>query len=304
MRVKTKHVAEYAILRAVGGLLQALPYRAALAVACALARLTYAMAGRRVQTTKARIREVFGDALSAREVDRIAWLSWRNLVFVGVDVLRLPRVTKKWARSVAKFGPALETLRAHQATGRGAILVTAHMGSWELGGTLSSLFGMPIVYVFADQKNALFNAYLTKLRTRHGATGIARGSGSTMKAVVRALKNGGFLAMPVDLRSPRPGFMVDFLGGRANVRTGTAVMAWLADVPVFPCVSRRIGWSRHEFRVCAPIVCDRTQPKQQAMAQLTQQVFSVLDEAIRAQPDQWFWYNKRWVLDPLREIET
>jgi KDO2-lipid IV(A) lauroyltransferase len=81
---------------------------------------------------------------------------------------------------------------------------------------------------------------------------------------------------------------------------GMAVFAREAGVPVFPCCVWREGWTRHHFQSLPPIW---PQPGTAADAEdlrITQQVLTQLDAVIRAHPGQYFWFNKRWVLDPLQ----
>ena len=87
-----------------------------------------------------------------------------------------------------------------------------------------------------------------------------------------------------------------FLGKEANVPAGMAVFAYQANVPIIFGFITRLGWSRHQLRIFDPIWPDRTKPKQDEWLRLTLEVFSRIETAIREQPEQWFWYNKRWIL--------
>ena len=87
---------EYGALRGVAALLHALPYRAALAVAWGFAAIAFHLVRFRRRETARRIREVFGDTISDREVRRIAWLSLRNMAFNIVEMMRAPRIDRAW----------------------------------------------------------------------------------------------------------------------------------------------------------------------------------------------------------------
>lgn len=297
---RPKHIVEYLLLRGVAAAVSLLPYRGALLVGWALAGLTHYGCRFRAREARRRIREVFGAALSDRAVARIAWLSWRNFVFAGVETLRLPRLRLRWGRRVADCAEMVDTLKRHAATGQGAIVPTLHMGGWELGGALLAAHGVPLFFIFAEQKNPLFNRFLLALRTSRGADFIPRGSG-TMKAVLRKLKSGGMLGMPVDVRAPVESVPVRFLGKQANVGAGMAAFARHAGVPVLPCLFTRVGWARHNWRIFDPVFPDPDVEKQADIRRMTQAVFDLFEPVIREQPDQWFWYNKRWLLDPLGE---
>ena len=298
MRYRAKHVVEYAALRSFAGLVSILPYRAALALGWMLAGLPHFLCGFRAKAARARIRQVFGGDMVPRDVRRVAWRAWQGVLFTGIEALRLPHVTLDWALSVCDCDRFLETLREHAASGRGAVLACPHMGAWELAAVTSRLAGVPIFSVAAAQKNPLANAYLDRLRGSAGAASIARGSG-TMKQVVRRLRSGGMLAILPDVRAATPGLRVAFLGGEANVGKGMAAFARSTDVPIFVCIPRRTGWGRHAISIHDPIQPDQSLSKAEDVQRMTEAVFGIIDEAIRRDPEQWFWYNKRWILDPL-----
>jgi len=298
MRYRAKHVVEYAALRCFAGLVNMLPYRAALALGWVLAVPGHFVFRFRASATRDRIRQVFGDTMPPGAARRVAWQAWLGVLFTAIEALRLPRVGLDWALSVCDCTRFLETLREHAASGRGAVLACPHTGSWELAAVTSRLAGVPIFSVAAAQKNPLANAYLDRLRRSAGAESIARGSG-TMKQVVRRLREGGMLAILPDVRAATPALDVPFLGGKANVGKGMASFARTTDTPIFVCIPRRTGFGRHTIDIHDPIRPDQSLSKADDLQRMTEAVFAIIDEAVRREPGQWFWYNKRWILDPL-----
>ncbi|HEY8240422.1 MAG TPA: lysophospholipid acyltransferase family protein, partial [Kiritimatiellia bacterium] len=256
----------------------------------------------RVSDACARIREVFGDRYSPREVRRIAWLSMRNFTFTAIESLRMPKLTRETATALIDIGD-FQRLRDHAATGKGAILVVPHTGNWEMAGVAAHLFGLPMFLIVGKQRNLLVDAYLNRMRGVSGMEIIPRDSSTMFKKVVRNLREGKFLAFMTDLRSRTPGMRVQFLGKEANVVAGMAVFARLGNVPVFPVVVTRIGWARHKWEFFDPVCPDPALDRDPDAQRMTQAVMDIYDRAIRAQPEQYFWFNKRWVLDPLRVEE-
>ncbi|MBN1556874.1 MAG: lysophospholipid acyltransferase family protein [Lentisphaerae bacterium] len=297
---RPRHVLEYLVLRLFAAVIRTLPYRAALAFAWCHARLAYGLMPARVQEARRRIRSVFGDRLDARAVNAAAWESWRTIVFSGVDMIRMDRLTRKRADAlfVPPYRDVVARLRAHAATGRGAILAVPHMGAWELAGAVCRLNGLPIFTLAAPQRNPLVNAYLERLRSAPGIDVVLRGSGA-LRTVIRRLRGGGFLAILPDVRMRTPALRVPFLGGAANLGAGMALFARHADVPIFPCILTRVGWTRHKVVMAEPIRPDKTLDKQTDLRRMTLATLAVVENAIRREPGQWFWFNKRWVLDPV-----
>jgi len=80
-----------------------------------------------------------------------------------------------------------------------------------------------------------------------------------------------------------------------------AMFAVSANVPILPAIFTRKGWGRHEFIHYDPIFPDPASDRDADARRLTEAVMAIVDKAIRDNPEQWFWYNKRWVLTPLPE---
>ena len=298
MKYQLRHIVEYGLLRALVKAVNLLPYSGALCLGWLCAGVSFALIGARRREAARRVRTVFGDALPSKQVRRIIWLSWRNLLFTVVETARSGNMTRDWVRSVSDFDEANQRIRDYLGGGKGAILVGPHMGSWELAGVASHLCGVPIFSIAGRQRNPLVNTYLNLVREKAGIRIFVRGS-SLMRTILRELRAGNVFAILTDVRMPTREMDVSFLGKTANVGGGMAAFAYHANVPIFPCITTRIGWNRHTFQVYDPIVPNPQNEKDQECRRLTQDVFNVLEKAIRDKPEQWFWYNKRWILEPL-----
>jgi len=120
-----------------------------------------------------------------------------------------------------------------------------------------------------------------------------------VKNVIRRLRTGKVLAILPDVRMAVKGVGVPFLGGVANVGQGTALFARHAGVPIFPCVVTRLGWCRHRIDVFDPVYANNNLDKTTDILRMTTAVMAIIEKAILLDPAQWFWFNKRWILDPL-----
>ena len=93
MKHQPKHILEYAVLLIVAGLIRILPLRGALAVGWLIAAGTHFIARIHVDRTRKRIRAVFGPEASEKQIRRIAWIAWRNLVFNAIEGFRFNKLT-------------------------------------------------------------------------------------------------------------------------------------------------------------------------------------------------------------------
>ncbi len=300
---KLRHRVEYGCVRLLGALLLALPHRAAGVVAGGIARLAYACARGRRREARRRIRLVFGDTLPPDAVRRIAWISFRNIVFNAMEMLRVSRFgLADLHRMLPELDSATARLSAILAKteGRGLVLALPHMGNWDLAGSACQLSGLPIFSVAGRQRNPHMNALINRLRAGHGMEILERGSG-TIRQIMNRIRTGQIFAILPDTRSFNPDLQVPFLGGVANLARGMASFAYTAHVPIVPLIVRREGRCHFSVEIFDEIWPDQTAGKEAECLRLTAGVAAIIDGAIRRTPEQWFWYNKRWVLDPVEE---
>jgi KDO2-lipid IV(A) lauroyltransferase len=295
MKYRVKHVIEYGLLRLWAGLLRRLPYRCSLAFAWFLAGIAFHLVRWRRRETQRRIRAVFGDRYSDREIRHIAWQSIRNIVFTAVDVVRVDRLRPDQLRT---YSDTMAVLKNAVESGSGAIIACPHMGSWELAAAIVGHSGMKMFSVAGKQHNPLFDQFLNQLRERGGNEILMRGD-HILRAIIKRLKAGQILAVLPDIRMPTPGLPIHFLGQTANIGPGIALFSRLAGVPIVPIINTRDGWTRIHSRAYPPIRPDPALDKEADALRITQAIFDIIESAIRNDPGQWFWYNKRWILDPL-----
>ncbi len=300
MKHKPKHIVEYVSLVLVSGLIRILPLRAALALGWIVAAGSHFIGRVNVERTHNRIREVFGDRYSEKEVRNSAWISRRNRCFNAIDALRFTTLTLKKIRKqpLANLEPKLKKILEDCAGG--FIFATPHMGNWEITGIAGDLMDIPLFVIVRKQKNPLMDAYINKMRQTFSMEVVYRDA-RMLKGVVDRLKEGKVLAILPDVNSRAKGVTVDFLNGKTTLAPGTAAFAQMANCPVYPVCARRIGWIRHDAVLLDPITPDPAMDKEEDQQRIMQEVMTALSNEICKTPEQYFWYNKRWVLNPKKQ---
>jgi len=302
MTVRFKHRLEYAALRVLSAVLCVLPYRVALAVGAGLAWIAFYVIRFRTTEAMRRIRLVLGDQVTPRAARRIAWISLRNLFLNVVEILRFSIMTKEWVYAHVDTS-GVDFIRARWNGASGAILAVPHMGNWDLAGVGAQVMGLPIFFMARRQKNPLTDEFLNRMRGVTGIETILTDSGALRK-VIRNLKQGKVFALLPDVRARESGIPVHFLGGEATLATGMESFARHANVPIFPAYALREGWTRHRWVVCEPVYADPAVDRETDQRRMMQEVMTLLDRAVREHPEQYFWYNKRWILDPPRRTDN
>ncbi len=299
MKNRPKHIFEYLLLVSAGGLLRTLPLRVALALGWLVAAgMHHIGGGFRKQEAYRRLHEVYGDRFSEKKIKQMAWISWRNLCFNAVEMIRFSKLTiadvKK--QPLAKEAPRL--IEALEKEANGYIFATIHMGNWDMAGVTADLMGLPIFSIARRQKNPLTDAYLNKARNAFNMEVILNDS-KILKGVIRRIRAGKVLAILPDVRNQTEALPIQFLNGEANLGAGVALFARQCKCPIYPAVVRRVGWTKHDVTIFDPIYPDPEVEKSDDWKRIMQQMMTLFNDEIAKTPEQYFWYNKRWVLDPI-----
>jgi len=290
------------MLRGLRGIVNILPLRVALALGWLIGRFFFHVRRFRRSKAEARLKQVFGDRFTAKERKRIAWLSFRNICFNAVEAARYGKLTLQKLQRMPLYTGIAAMQKTHQTSGA-FIFATAHMGNWELGGVACKLAGIPVFSIARRQKNPLTDDLLNEIRNTTGMDVVLNDS-TVLRNVVRRLKAGEVLAILPDVRSSAEALSIDFLGGKANLGAGAALFAQMAHCPIYPIALLRRGWTHHEHRIFDPIFPDPSLDKKDDWQRMMQKLVSIFDAEIRTHPEQYFWFNKRWVLDPVKKPET
>jgi len=298
MKHRPKHIVEYVLLRGLFAVVNVLPLRIALGVGWLIGAFFFHVLRYRRVKAISRLEQVYGDRFSAKERKRIARISFRNICFNAIEAARFHQLTPAQIQRMPLYEQIEQVHQKYKADGP-LIVATAHMGNWDLAGVASKLDGMPIFSIARRQKNPLTDALLNKMRNATGMEVVLNDS-RILQNVVKKLKGGEVLAILPDVRSNTEALAIDFLGGKANLGAGTALFAQLAKCPIIPVVLTRRGWTQHDCIVFNPIVLDPSVDKKEEWQRMMQELVSIFDQEIAKHPEQYFWFNKRWVLDPIK----
>ncbi|HEY2897109.1 MAG TPA: hypothetical protein VGJ12_08240, partial [Gemmatimonadaceae bacterium] len=246
---------QFAVLRAFAAVLGLLSWRAATNLAGSIGTLFYAPLGIRRRVAEKQIAAAFPE-YSSREVKRVARESYRHLGRVAAETALLSRLDAKQVLEHFAGAEGLELLQTQIAEKRGAIVLTGHLGNWELAGAMVAAHGMPIDVVVRLMGNPLFDEYLTRTRTRLGMTVVR--DRDAVRQTPRSLRAGRVIAFLSDQSALHiASTFIDFFGRPAKTPRGPAVFALRLDAPTFfgACIREPDGRYRIHVR---EIVTERT----------------------------------------------
>jgi KDO2-lipid IV(A) lauroyltransferase len=197
----------------------------------------------------------------------------------------------------------LEHLVAAKQHGRGAILFTGHIGAWELTSFGLSMFGHPLSFLVRRIDNPKIEALVDRGRTHLGNRTIDKRSAA--REMIQILRRGDTLGILVDLNTlDREGIFVDFFGVPASTTFLVAKLALRTGADVLPVFAPWNAERQHfVLKIGEPLPVERSDDEETDVRRLTQQLTSVVEEYVRAYPDQWLWIHRRWKTRPPGEPE-
>ena len=287
--------AQYAVLRAFAAVLGLLSWRAATNLAGNLGTLFYAPLGIRRRVAEKQIAAAFPE-FSSRDVKRVARESYRHLGRVAAETALLSRLDTKGVLEHFAGADGLDLVQQQIAEGRGALVLTGHLGNWELAGAMVAAHGMPIDVVVRLMGNPLFDEYLTRTRARLGMTVIR--DRDAVRQTPRSLRAGRVIAFLSDQSALHiASTFIDFFGRPAKTPRGPAVFAIRLDAPVFfgACIREADGRYRIHVR---EIAVERTGDTDRDIDAILTEYSRLLEHYVRATPEQYFWQHRRWKRQP------
>ena len=288
---------EYGALRAVTLLLNALPYAFALALARGFGWLLVVVFRFKRQRTLARIRGVFPEK-SEREVRAIALGSLQNLFMNVVEMMRAPRLDRAWMDRYVKDGQHYkDLLQKYVDEGKGVVIMVPHSGNWYMAAWSMAKYGLPLFAIAARQRNPKLNAWMNR---QYGDIEVLdRDCRDTLSQIHEKLEAGRAFAILPDLRVRNKDVEADFFGGKANVSRSGAAFAVKCGCPIVVAVMTRQG-GRHVFNHIATLRPDpNAADRKEEARRLTRETLKLLSDEIMKSPGDWYWFNKRWILEPV-----
>lgn len=241
--------------------------------------------GRRV--IMANLQVVFGPEKQPGERARLAKAINRHAALVVLDLFWFSRWTN---RRVKRYVSTDEALVQVYSDKQPHIMVTGHLGSWELAGQSATLYGGSLTSVYALLGSGFTQKIMRLVRQTTGQKLVPR-EGAAI-SLLRALHDGHMVGLLLDqhTRVNEGGVFVDFMGLPATVSQIAAKLGIRREVPINIARCLHTGNGHYHTELVQSIDVHRDDKP----AEVTQRIADALGEAIRETPEQWFWMYRRW----------
>ena len=207
-----------------------------------------------------------------------------------------PHATKN-ARTLLHYDGGEQHLLSARAPGTGVIVVTGHLGHWELGGLMLARLGLPLTVVTLEEPSSELTRWREACRRQLGIKTITVGPGHPFAFVemMQTLRRNELIAMLVDRPYAGTGACVDLFGRKTEFSTAPALLAHHTGARVLPAFVLHDGQGGYRTMAEAPVAMETNGDLQATIAGNTQRIASVFESVIRRHPEQWFNYVPRSV---------
>lgn len=231
------------------------------------------------------------------ERERLLRLLSRNLGWLLAEFCQMPSYTPESTQAFLRYD-GLEHYLAARAAGRGVLILTAHLGAWELSSFYHSLMGYPMSIVIRRLDNPLIDRFVNHVRCLHGNQVLHKDDFA--RGLLACMRRGETVGILMDTNmTPPQGVFVDFFGMAACTASGLARVATKTGAAVLPGF---LLWEeatrQYVLRFGAQIPLVSTGDTEADVIANTAAFTKEIEAYIRQYPDQWLWVHRRWKTRP------
>lgn len=287
----------YCLLKSLG----MLPRKRAISVSQFIARIIYRV-HKRLRQTGFRNLEMALPELSPQQHREILEGAFDNLGRLLGEFSQFLKIRRDNISDIVIY-EGFENYARAAAKGRGVLMLTGHIGAWELCAFSQGVYGHPLSFLARPLDNPLLEKMIARYRALSQNTPIDKNN--SVREVLKRLRQGKDIGLLIDANTlESEGVFCDFFGIPACSTTGLAVFALRSDAPVVPGF---LIWDekvkRHVLRFAPEIPLIRTGDFKEEVAINTARFTKAIEECVRRHPEQWLWIHKRWRTRPAGELD-
>lgn len=292
MREALEYILAWSLLKLLG----MLPRRAARGAGAALGAVAWLVLPH-LRRTGLRNLELAFPRMPVRERARLLRSLYRHLGWQLAEFCHMPRYTRENTRELIRY-EGLEHYLAACGRGRGVLIVTAHLGAWELSSFWHSLMGYPMTMVIRRLDNPRVDALVNGIRCLHGNRVVHKDDFA--RGLLSAMRRGETVGILMDTNmTPPQGVFVPYFGVTACTASGLARVAQRTGAAVLPgFLVREAQEGKYVLHFGAEIPLAHTRDDEADVLENTARFTQAIEDAVRRYPDQWLWVHRRWKTRP------
>lgn len=229
--------------------------------------------------------------VSDEALKRVAREVFRNFAKYLVDFLRFSGMDLDYIKRIVILD-GISNLEEALKKGRGVIVLSAHLGNWELGGYVLGKFGYSINAVVLTHKDEKVNEFFKRQRNLGNFKSIE--IGATLRSCYKALKNNELLALLADRNFSNTGLMMEFFGKPALMPKGAPILSIRTGAVIVPCFMVREKDDSFRLIFEKPIYPESEDDEDSVVKNLMKRYLPSVENAIRQYPAQWYVFKEFW----------
>jgi Kdo2-lipid IVA lauroyltransferase/acyltransferase len=287
---------EFVAVRSLIYLLGLLPRRSARGMGAAIGALAFVFLPRLRRVGYRNLQIAFPE-LSREEHTGILRCEYRNLGWLLAEFCQMSKYTPENTRDFLGYEGLDHYLQARDE-GQGVLILTGHLGAWELSSFYHSLMGYPMSMVIRRLDNQLVDQLVNGIRCLHRNKVVHKDDFA--RGLISAMRQGETVGILMDTNmTPPQGLFVDFFGAQACTASGMARVALKTGAAVLPGF---LLWDEPSHRYILhfgeQLELVRTEDNEADIVTNTALFNKVLEDYIRRYPSQWLWLHRRWKTRP------
>ena len=276
-----------------------MPRPLARGIAARVAAILYGLSPKLRKTAETNLRIAFPEWSEAQR-DVVIRKMVRDLGWMAAEFARIPKYSKENIDQVVVLD-GNENFLDGQRRGKGVLVLTGHIGAWELSSFAHALYGYPLHFMARPLDNRRIDNLVNSYRCASGNRPIYKNESA--RVMLKVLKESGTIGILADQNTmPEEAVFVDFFGKAASTTTGIARVALHTDAAVVPGYA---VWDesiqKYRLRFEPPMELVRTGDMERDVRENTQRFTKVIEDIIRQYPEQWVWVHGRWSVRPKGE---
>ncbi len=293
--VRLKDYLELIIFQAFKSLILILPRRFCLVWGKTTGLLFYYLDTKHRRLALTNLEMAFRKELTSSGLKRMVRRTFMHFGSSLVDIIKFSSLSEKSKTALIQV-EGEENLRSALQEKKGAILFTAHYGSWEIAPFIVSKLGILNVIARALD-NELLERELLKLRGNQGAKVIYKHQAT--KPILQSLRAKEMVAFLIDQNVQKhQAIFVDFFGRKAATTPSLAAFFLKTKSPIVPVFCSPTPSRRYHLQILEPLKIEPEGDYNQQVLKITQICTKIIEAQIRKNPSHWFWLHNRWKTRP------
>ncbi|MDR2066746.1 MAG: lysophospholipid acyltransferase family protein [Endomicrobium sp.] len=233
---------------------------------------------------------------SKKEVNKIAKSTYKTFAKVFIDMFFISKMPDKNIEKMLVYDDNI--IKKALSKGKGLVLLSAHFGNWELS-ALAFAKKYPVALIVAKQSNDFVDTMIESFRSKKGfnVLNFQRDDKMSFRQIIKVLRKNQVLAILGDQDAGHKGIFLPFMGRLASTPKGPAFFALRVGSPIITAfgVCQKDGSMKMKLE---ELQIPNSGDEEKDIEIINSIYNKRLEEVIRDNPDQWFWFHRRWNTRP------